>query len=233
MANLKPYVYDLLHLFFPHVCPGCDTDIPDTRNLLCAECMAQLPVTGFLGAAGNPVEKIFYGRLPVEHAGSAFYFTKKSVVQRIIVQLKYKDNQRAGSFLGKLLGRQLAQANRFDAVDVIIPMPLNDKKLFRRGYNQAKLIAEGITTEFKRPVVENAVERSLFTETQTHKNRVARWQTMEGVFAVTQPRLLEGKHILLVDDIVTTGATLEACGQALLQVPGVKLSIATLAYTIQ
>jgi len=136
------------------------------------------------------------------------------------------------SFLGRLLGQQLAVTKRFDDVDFIIPLPLNDKKLFRRGYNQASVIARGINSVWHRSIIEDAVERVLFTETQTHKDRIGRWKTMEGVFTVTQPGLLKNKHVLLVDDIITTGATLEACGEAILKIPGTKLSVATIAYTI-
>jgi len=232
MLQVKTYIDDVLHLFFPHVCIGCNTDVLNANDTLCAQCLSKLPVTGFIAVEDNLVEKIFYGRLPVAHAGSAFYFNKDSVIQRTIIQLKYGNNQATGNFLGRLLGRQIAAAKRFDDVDMIIPLPLNDKKLFRRGYNQASVIANGIASVWNRPVTENAVERILFTETQTHKDRIARWKTMEGVFTVTQPALIKNKHILLVDDIVTTGATLEACGEAVLKVPGVKLSIATIAYTI-
>lgn len=232
MTSVKHYINDFLHLFFPHVCVGCGTDILNTQEALCAECLSKLPATGFLSAASNPVEKIFYGRLNVKNAGSAFYFTKDSVIQHTIIQLKYKNNPHAGIYLGKLLGLQLKSSGRFDDIDVIIPLPLNDKKLFKRGYNQTSVLASGITSVWKKPVIENAVTRVLFTETQTHKNRVARWETMEGVFEITQPEILTNKHILLVDDIVTTGATLEACGSAILEVPGTTLSLATLAYTI-
>lgn len=232
MTLIKNYIDDFLHLFFPHVCIGCDSDVLNDKDILCAECLNNLPETGFLSTPQNPVEKIFYGRLPVVHAGSAFYFNKDSVIQNAIIQLKYKSNQQAGNFLGKLLGYQLSNSKRFDDIDAIIPLPLNDKKFFKRGYNQSLAIVNGITSIWNKPVITNAVERILFTETQTHKDRIARWQTMEGVFTVTQPALIENKHILLVDDIITTGATLEACGTAIMQTPGVKLSMATVAYTI-
>ena len=232
MIAAKNYINDFLHLFFPHNCIGCNTDVLNDDNIVCAECLEKLPVTGFISSANNPVEKIFYGRLNVQHAGSAFYFNEDSILKNIIVQLKYKSNQSAGIFLGKMLGTQLIQSKRFDDVDVIIPLPLNERKLYTRGYNQTLAIVHGITSVWNKAVITNAVERIAFTETQTHKDRIARWQTMQGVFEVTQPSLLSGKHILLVDDVVTTGATLEACGLAVLKVPGVKLSVATVACTI-
>ncbi len=232
MTSIKNYIDDFLHLLFPHICIGCDSDILNDEDILCAECLNSLPETGFLGTAQNPVEKIFYGRMQVEHAGSAFYFNKDSVIQNAIIQLKYKNNQKAGIFLGRLLGYQLINSKRFDDIDAIVPLPLNDKKLFRRGYNQSLAIVNGITSVWNKPVITDAVERIAFTETQTHKDRIARWQTMDGVFTVTQPSLIINKHILLIDDVVTTGATLEACGTAILQTTGVKLSLATAAYTI-
>lgn len=232
MSSIKNYIDDFLHLFFPHNCAACSTDIINTGDILCAECLSSLPETGFFLHDNNPVENMFYGRMKIEKAGSAFYFTKDSVIQNIIIQLKYKNNIAAGKFLGKLLGRQLAACNRFDDIDIIIPMPLNEKKLFKRGYNQSAVIADGIVSVWSKPVITNAVERILFTETQTHKTRIDRWQTMENVFEVSQPEMLAGKHILLVDDIVTTGATFEACGQAILKMPGTSLSLASVACTI-
>lgn len=232
MTAIKDYIEDFLHLFFPHICIGCGTDVLNNENMLCAACLNALPVTGFIDVLNNLVEKIFYGRLAVENAGSAFYFTKDSVIQNLIIQLKYKNNPHAGIFLGKLLGRQLINSNRFNDVDVIIPLPLNDIKLFKRGYNQTVAIVEGIVSVWSKPVIINAVERVLFTETQTHKSRINRWQTMEDVFAVFQPEILMDKHILLIDDVITTGATLEACGKEILKVPGCQLSMATVAYTM-
>ncbi len=120
--------------------------------MLCAACLNELPGTGFIDRKSNLVEKIFYGRLAVQNAGSAFYFTKDSVIQKLIIQLKYKNNPRAGNFLGKLLGRQLANSNRFEDVDIIIPIPLNEIKLFKRGYNQTAAIVNGIVSVWNRPV---------------------------------------------------------------------------------
>ena len=200
--------------------------------MLCAECFLKLPETGFIQQPGNPVENIFYGRIKVEAAAAAYYFTKDSLLQHLIVQLKYKGNQDVGFYLGKLLGHQLLQSGRFSDIDAIIPLPLNKRKEKKRGYNQAAVIADGIAEIWQKPILKNCAERLIFTETQTHKDRISRWQTMENVFAVTDKISLENKHILLIDDIVTTGATLEACGAKILEVPGTKLSILTVAYTI-
>ena len=191
-----------------------------------------MPETGFLDVADNPVERKFYGQLKIAAAGCAYYFTKHSLLQHLVKQLKYKGNKDIGIFLGKQLGKQLAASERFNNIDCIIPLPLNQKKESRRGYNQAAIIAKGITACWPKPILLNAVERNVFTETQTHKDRIGRWQSMQGVFVLKDHEAIRNKHILLVDDIITTGATLEACGEAILSATGSMLSIATVAYTI-
>lgn len=223
---------DLLHLFFPHVCEGCGSDVLDKDALLCAACFEKLPVTGFIEAKDNPVEKIFYGRLSFEEAASAFYFNKNSLLRHLMVQLKYRGNKQIGFYLGALTGDILLKSGRFNEVDVMVPLPLNSLKELKRGYNQTALIAGGIASVWKKPVLKESVERPVFTETQTHKNRVSRWQTMQDAFKISDENSLKGKHVLLLDDIVTTGASLEACGEKILKVPGTKLSLLTVALTV-
>lgn len=232
LKTITAVLNDFSHLFFPHNCAGCGSDILENDAMLCLKCFTELPVTGFVEQPNNPVEKIFYGRITVEQAGSAFYFTKDSTMQRLMIELKYRNNKNAGFYLGKLLGMQLAQCERFNAVDVIIPLPLNPKKEKKRGYNQAAIIAEGIKTEWAKSTLNTAVGRKIYTGTQTQKGRVERWQNMQDVFMVKNAEVLQDKHILLVDDVVTTGASLEACASAILKVQGTKISIATVAYTI-
>lgn len=232
LKALTTALHDFSYLFFPHNCLGCGTDVLGRDAMLCLQCLSTLPVTGFIQQPGNPVEKIFYGRAQVQHAGAAFYFTKQSVMQNLVFALKYRGNKEAGLYLGKLLGRQIAESGRFNTVDAIVPLPLNPKRERQRGYNQAAIIAEGIQTEWNRPILTKAVARKQYTQTQTHKGRVERWQSMQDVFEVRDTAALENKHILLIDDVVTTGASLEACATPMLQVPGVTLSIATVAYTI-
>ncbi len=232
IKTLSTYTKDFLHLFFPHNCEGCGSDIIQEDHLLCLQCQVKLPETNFLAVAANPIENIFYGRLSIHAAGSAYYFTKGSLIQQLVVELKYKNNHQVGLYLGKKLGFMLQQTDRFETVDYIIPLPLNPKKQQKRGYNQAEIICNGISRVWNRPVVNDAVVRNLFTETQTQKNRINRWQNMQEVFALHKTEQLNNKHVMLVDDIITTGATLEACGTELQKIPGIKLSIVTLAYTI-
>lgn len=226
------HLQSFLHLFFPHTCEGCGRGLIEENHFLCARCAHHLPETNFFSLRGNPVEQLFYGRIPVTHAGAAYYFTKHSLLQHLMIQLRYRNNPEAGYFLGRMIGAQLAKEAAFAAIDLLVPLPLNPKKEFKRGYNQAALICDGINAVWKRPVLRNAIERTRFTETQTKQNRISRWQNMEGVFIATDPQLLHNKHILLVDDVITTGATLEACGQAILTVDGTRLSIAAAAYTV-
>lgn len=232
MTLVKNWANGLMQLFFPHTCAACGSDVLNEETALCMQCLHQLPVTNFNQHANNPVEKIFWGKLSITAATSYCHFTKQSLIQNILHQAKYKNNQQAAIFMGNLLGNSLVQSNRFNTIDVIVPLPLFAGRLKKRGYNQATLISRGIAAQTGKPIIETAVTRLSATETQTHKNRVERWQNMQGRFMVTNAAVLENKHILLVDDVVTTGATLEACGQELLTIKGAQLSIATIAYTV-
>jgi ComF family protein len=222
----------MLHLFFPHTCAGCGTDVIDHDQLLCLHCLNDLPATNFFNQPNNPVEQVFYGRIPVANAAAGYFFTKDSLLQNLIVQLKYRGNKQIGFYLGQLLGNFLIKSDRFRDVTALVPLPLNPRREKNRGYNQATMLCNGISSVWKKPVIEKAVVRRVYTETQTHKGRISRWENMDGIFEVVNPSALESKHILLVDDVVTTGATLEACGSEILKVPGTTLSVATLAYTI-
>ena len=191
-----------------------------------------MPETGYFKMADNPVEKVFYGRLKLEQAAALYYFTKYSLVQELMVQLKYKGNPDVGLFLGRMMAHSIHNSGRFNDIDILIPLPLNPKKQFKRGYNQAELICNGIKEVSGLPVLTNTVVRKQFTESQTTQNRIARWMNMEGIFEVNSVDALKNKHILLVDDVITTGATLESCGSHILAVSGTRLSIAAAAYTI-
>ncbi|BAV10105.1 comF family protein [Filimonas lacunae] len=228
---MKRYITSLLHLFYPHNCAGCGSDVLAPDIPVCASCHSQLPATSFMGIEGNPVEKLFYGRVRIAAAGSLFYFTRQSAVQRILFQLKYERNQQTGLWLGKQLGQQLKSSGRFAHVTAIIPVPLHHRKQKQRGYNQSQLIAEGISSVCKWPVITKALQRSVFTSTQTHQNRENRLLNLQNAFSVHPQHLLSHTHVLLVDDVITTGATLEACALALQQ-QKITVSIATIASTL-
>lgn len=231
MPALQSAIHNILHLFFPHVCVGCGSDILDQSHYLCLKCITNLPSTNFFNQHGNPVEKTFYGRLAVKAGGAAYFFTENSIIENLVYELKYKGNKEIGYYLGKLIGNLLQETNWIADVDIMVPLPLNVKREKRRGYNQATALCKGIASVINKPFLDKAVIRTVYTETQTQKGRVTRWQNMQNVFAVAEPTLIQDKHILLVDDVITTGASLEACGAEILKVSGTSLSIATLAYT--
>lgn len=230
MTALQQIKGSLLHLIFPHTCAGCGTELHSNDTEVCAACLAGLPQTYFIEHGNNGVEKIFWGRLPLRAAAAGYYVTGESVMQHLLYACKYGGNKDLGRQLGRLLGHSLNNTHRFNAVDAVVPLPLHPKKERARGFNQALLLCQGIADVTGRPVLANAVVRTAYTQSQTRKNRTQRWQNMEQRFAVADVAALQGKHLLLVDDVVTTGATLEACGRALLQAPGVTLSLLTLCY---
>jgi ComF family protein len=232
MRRMPAIWNDFTHLFFPHTCMGCGTDNLDPKVPLCIHCTDQLPVTNFHLNENNPIEKYFWGRLPITVGMSLCPFTPGSLIQQLVHQLKYNGNKEIGIFLGTRMGKMLMRSERYTDIDALVPLPLHSSKENKRGYNQATLLCKGMAAIMQIPVFENVVQRLKANETQTHKNRIERWSNTEGRFQLRDPDLIKGKTLLLVDDVVTTGATLEACGQELLKAAGCKLGIATLAYTV-
>jgi ComF family protein len=228
---IKTALDSLTHLFFPHICAGCGTDILSKEQLLCVRCNRRLPLTNYHKHADNPVEKSFWGRIPVTHAMSYLYFNKNSIVQQLMHQFKYKGNQEIGTYFGRKMGTALQECERLEPPDFLVPLPLHYLRQRQRGYNQAEVICRGMSESLGIPVLDHAVLRESRTSTQTQKSRASRWENMEGRFTLKDPGIIENKHVILVDDVITTGATLEACGQELLKASGLMLSIATLAYT--
>jgi ComF family protein len=221
----------LVHLLYPKVCAGCGSDLITRDQLICLDCFNSLPETNFWNKAGNPVEKMFWGRLPLVAAAALTYFTKRSVMQNLLHQLKYKGNKDVGIYLGRLMGARLNSCERFSDIDGLVPLPLFYRKEKKRGYNQAALICEGISEITGTPVLKDVVERKTKTDTQTRKSRLERWENIDGKFELTGRDRIANAHLLLVDDVITTGATVEACGAELLKGENVRLSIVSLAYT--
>jgi ComF family protein len=230
IAQLKNIFGSTMHLLYPHVCTGCGSDLLEEDNLLCLTCIHDLPHTNFAALANNQIEKDFWGRINLEAAYSQFYFSKAFLIQHLIHQLKYKGDTKIGFYLGEIMGKTMLQSNRFSTIDALIPLPMYIDKEHKRGYNQATIICNGISAIMNIPVLTNAVVRQHATETQTRKHRTERWENVKNSFKVEKPAELNGKQVLLVDDVVTTGATLEACGNVILNATDARLSIATLAY---
>lgn len=228
MFPLLQYLDDFTHLLFPFNCSGCGRVLEAHEYELCTHCHESLPHTRYWLHRGNTVEKLFWAKVPVERASSFLYFTKGGIVQAMIHQLKYKGKTEVGDLLGMLFAKELIETD-YSGVEVIVPVPLHASKKKKRGYNQCDHIAYGMARELGKPTQVAAVSRVRANETQTRKGVYERWINVRELFRVEEPQHIEGKHVLLVDDVVTTGSTLEACAGALLQVPGTKVSIATLA----
>jgi ComF family protein len=220
---------DFSGLFYPNLCIACGFRHPPRNNLLCMRCRVRLPRADHLSAEENELSERFWGRVPIYSAAAMFRFTKGGKVQRLLHKLKYQGRKEVGLLLGEWFGRDLRVSPYFKDVQVVVPVPLHPRKEHLRGYNQSDLFAQGIANSMEIPWVKNGLQRTIDTETQTRKGRLERFGNVETVFEVKQLAPLTGKHLLLVDDVVTTGATLEACTRSLLNVSGTKVSIGAIA----
>ena len=222
---------DFISLIFPNVCACCGNSLWTHERVICTYCDFHLPRTNFHFERDNPVTRTFWGRGRIESGAAFYYFNKGNRVQRLIHQLKYKNRRDIGVFLGEKYGTYLHHSPFFDTIDLILPVPLHKKKRMQRGYNQSEEFATGLGKAMKLPVDPYLLYRSKSTETQTRKSRFRRWQNVSEIFAVGNPVILKNKHVLLVDDVITTGATMEACILVLSAIPGIRISIAAIAFT--
>jgi len=228
--SLNDWLQDFISLFYPNLCWSCEEVIYQANEGVCPNCALTLPYTNFHDDPENVINKVFWGRLPLMGATTLFFFNKQTRVQRLIHKLKYKNKPEVGVLLGEVLGNQLLNSTTFNSIDVVIPVPLHPAKKKKRGYNQAASIAQGIAKAMKNTCEDDGMIRTKHTETQTRKTRAERVKNMRGVFSPNPKLNLEGKNILLVDDVLTTGSTLESCALELLQIPNIKLWVATLAF---
>ena len=219
----------LVNLLFPRVCAACGTLLLEGEDTVCTTCRFLLPKTGYENNPNNPLAQMFFGQMPFNAVMAEFFFSKTGKVQHLIHGLKYHHCRKNGIFLGQEIGKSLLKAHDYQGVDCIIPIPLHPKKEKIRGYNQSHVIAEGISEIMNIPIAGKCFVRSVFTDTQTKKSREDRYQNVKDIFEVKNPSQLAGKHVLLVDDVLTTGATLMSAGKALMQVEGIKISVATVA----
>lgn len=228
------YIYDLwddfISLLFPRLCYGCGNHLMRNENLICTECYVTIPRTNFHTLNDNPVSQIFWGRCMIERAAVFSYYNKGSRIRNLIHNMKYKGIKEVGYELGRIYGNSLKGSDFIVGVDVIIPVPLHPSKKRMRGFNQSECISSGIADATGLAVDNVSLARITGSSTQTKRSRYDRWTNVEGIFTVTDPGLIKGKHILLVDDVITTGATIESCAGELLKMEGVKVSVAALAY---
>ncbi|MGM0377502.1 MAG: ComF family protein [Bacteroidota bacterium] len=217
-------------LLFPVICKSCGETSPSSGQVLCRSCEADLPRTRFERDAGNPVVQMFWGRARLEFATSVFYYRKGELLQNLIHKLKYKGSKETGAYLGELTGKIVNNTEWAGAPDVIVPVPLHPRKEKSRGYNQASILAGGISRTTGLPVLDGSVIRTVHSESQTRRGRYERWENVEGIFKVLHPELFQNQHVLILDDVVTTGATLEALCQELHKIPGIRLSVLTIGF---
>lgn len=219
----------LINLFFPKVCYACHNYLNDNEDTICISCRHNLPVTHFHFNNDDTILKIFYGRVKIENATALFRFEKKSIVQQLIHGLKYKGYEQISPFLGDWLGGELITLNDYKDIDIVIPVPLHRKKLKSRGYNQVTGFGKQIAASLNAVYKDDVLLKITNTASQTNKKRFARWNQTDELFIMQNPSSIENKHILLVDDIITTGATLEACISVLNQAKNIKVSVACMA----
>ena len=225
-----PWLIDLLMLFFPSNCLVCGKRLHAPKAILCFVCELEMPRTKFGDMETNPVSKVFWGRVRVRAATSLFKFEKGSVYQTLLHDLKYRGNRRAGLYLGCLLGQEIKHSSISDC-DMIIPVPLHRRRLNKRGYNQSEVIARGVSKITGIPVASHLIGRKQNMRSQTSMNRQERFENMATAFTLSKKALdLHDKRILIIDDIITTGATLEACSQTLLSRFNCQIFIATVSY---
>jgi ComF family protein len=230
--GIHHYLNAFLHLLYPQICFGCGTDQIEKSMPLCNECIHDLPLTDFFSINENPIEKIFWGRVPVQNAGALLFFTKDSLVQTLMSQLKYHHNKKVGILFGRLMGEAIAAEEKFNEIDLLVPIPIQNSKINSRGYNQSQVIAMGIQQIWKRPIVHDVLIKKNWSNSQTKKDRKARLLQIPDLFILNHQQSIEGKNILLVDDVLTTGATLEAAIASLMTGSPASISIAVAAYTL-
>lgn len=219
---------DLWQLFFPRCCLLCSQRLQKGEEHICFRCLAALPRTHL--QKENELEKSLWGKLPIERANAFLFYAKGGDVRKLLFELKYYGNARIGYFLGRCMASELLPSGFFKGMDCIIPVPLHIRKQKKRGYNQSEVLAEGIASVTNIPLAKHLLARSKDIETQTHKGNYERWENVRNVFECFSPEELTDKHILLVDDVLTTGATIVACSDALGKIPGLRISVLTLAW---
>lgn len=219
----------LINLFFPKVCSGCRALLLQNETVFCTVCRHEMPLTQYHLNPKNEAVKKFYGKIDIQFASAFLYFNKKGMVQELIHNLKYKGHQEIGAVLGNWYAEDLKEVSFEIPFDAIIPVPLHKRKFKERGYNQVTTFGQAIALGLDVPFVENILIRKLYTKTQSKKNLLGRSENIENIFDVTFNETHHNKHFLIIDDVFTTGATIEACARALLKIPGAKISMICMA----
>ena len=223
---------DFISLLFPRLCYACGNQLMRNENLICTECFVVIPRTNYHFIEDNPVAQLFWGRCLIEKAAAFSYYNKGSRIRKLIHNMKYNGIREIGYDLGRLYGLSLKTSGFINDIDIIIPVPLHPVKKRIRGFNQSETISMGIADTTHLPVDLKSLARVLVSATQTKRSRYERWTNVEGIFRVIDSKSIMGKHILLVDDVITTGSTIESCTNELLKIEGVKVSVVALAFAV-
>lgn len=223
-------INDFMSLIYPRRCEACGNLLFKHEMYLCNFCLLNLPKSDFHKYPGNPLEHAFSGRVPFNFAMSLYVFEKSGKVQKLLHHIKYEGQKELAAFLGKYYAAELQRDLKNTFFDAVVPVPLHKKKLRQRGFNQSEWFAKGIAEALGAALDTTSLVRTAETATQTNKKKYQRWENVEGIFEVSDPSRLKGKHILLVDDVITTGATIEAACSALSGIGGLEISIAAIAF---
>ena len=229
MFLLFQYLQNFSELLYPKLCGGCGNHLYENEEVVCVYCRASLPLSGECDFENNASEKLFWGKVSITAAASFLFFQKKSSTQHLLHQLKYQQKENIGEWLGEQFAYSLQSKGRFAAVEIIIPIPLHPSRIKFRGYNQCDAIARGMASVLQIPIVNGVLIRSVATQSQTKKNRFQRFENMNSVFSLAQVSAIKGKNILLLDDVLTTGATLISAAQVLQQAGSNKLFVGAIA----
>ncbi|MEM1259576.1 MAG: ComF family protein [Bacteroidota bacterium] len=221
-------INDINSILLPPMCFGCTAQLSGGEHLLCTVCRHDLPLTDYNFNQENAVDRIFYGRVRIEKAASFLYYSKQGIVKNLLHYLKYKNQQNVGEFIGDWFGAKIANEDSLN-VDIVVPVPLHPKRLKKRGYNQVELFGKKLSAHLKAEFRDDILIKTENAKTQTKKNRLARWKNSQDLFVIKHSKGTDDKNLLLVDDVITTGATIEACATALLQIPNAKIYVATMA----
>lgn len=223
---------DLAYLFFPTCCAACESPLHKNEKTICISCRHRLPLGNYHNVNAEKIKKVFSGRAKLQNATSLFIFHKDSLVQNLIHNLKYKNRQDVSKELGIWLGEELSLLTNYKGIDVVIPVPLHKKRRKERGYNQVEKFGVEISKKINATYINNVLTKNSYNKKQSKHTKLSRWENTESVFGIQNEHILENKHLLLVDDIITTGATIESCIEVLKKIPGVKISVAAMAITI-
>jgi ComF family protein len=223
---------DFISLLFPRLCQACGEHLLRNEKIICTECYVKIPRTGYHLDRNNPVAQLFWGRCFIERAAAFSYYNRGSRITKLIHNLKYRGIREIGPEVGRMYGLSLKNSGFIEGMDLIIPVPLHPSRLRQRGFNQSNTIAYGISEATGLPVSAGSLVRISASATQTKRSKYERWTNVEGIFGVRDPEKLKGRHIMLVDDVITTGSTIESCAGELLKIEGVKVSVVALAFAV-